>query len=182
MVHGFVKQSGGHVRIYSELGHGTTVKLYLPRHMPHEHIPSAPAPAIAAADAPLRSRSGELILLVEDNDGVREYATSVLEDLGYRVIDARDAASALSLLETSTNSVDLLFTDVVLPAGVSGRVLADAALKKRPDLPVLFTTGYTENAIVHHGRLDPNVHLLTKPYTQKDLAAKVRELLDKKRG
>jgi PAS domain S-box-containing protein len=182
MVHGFVKQSGGHVRIYSEVGHGTTVKLYLPRHIPHEHIPSAPAPAAASPDAPLRSRSGELILLVEDNDGVREYATSLLEDLGYRVLDARDAASALSLLETSASSVDLLFTDVVLPAGVSGRALADAALKQRPDMPVLFTTGYTENAIVHHGRLDPNVHLLTKPYTQKDLAAKVYELLDKKRG
>ena len=106
----------------------------------------------------------------------------MLEDLGYRVLDARDAASALSLFETSSNSVDLLFTDVVLPGGVSGRVLADAALKRRPDLPVLFTTGYTENAIVHHGRLDPNVHLLTKPYTQKDLAGKVHELLANKRG
>jgi PAS domain S-box-containing protein len=182
MVHGFVKQSGGHVRIYSELGHGTAVKLYLPRHVPVEQVPSAPAPTVASADAPLRSRSGELILLVEDNDGVREYATSVLEDLGYRVLDARDAVSALSLLETSIDSVDLLFTDVVLPGGVSGRALADAALKRRPALPVLFTTGYTENAIVHHGRLDPNVHLLTKPYTQKDLARKVHELLAKKRG
>ena len=85
MVHGFVKQSGGHVRIYSELDHGTTVKLYLPRHVPVEQVPSAPPPSVTSSDAPLRARSGELILLVEDNDGVREYATSVLEDVGYRV-------------------------------------------------------------------------------------------------
>jgi CheY-like chemotaxis protein len=180
MVRGFLKQSGGHVRIYSEAGHGTTVKLYLPRHTAGEQSRSAPVGLSVSVDAPVRSRAGELIVLVEDNDGVREYATSVLEDLGYRVLDARDAASALSLLETSAASVDLLFTDVVLPGGVSGRVLADTARKQRPDLPVLFTTGYTENAIVHHGRLDPDVHLLTKPYTQKDLAAKIHELLANK--
>jgi CheY-like chemotaxis protein len=129
----------------------------------------------------LRSRSGELILVVEDDDGVREYATSVLEDLGYRVLDARDAPSALALLETSADSLGLLFTDVVLPGGVSGRALADIALQRRPNLPVLFTTGYTENAIVHHGRLDPDVNLLTKPYTQEALAQKLHELLNKKK-
>jgi CheY-like chemotaxis protein len=121
-----------------------------------------------------------LILVVEDDDGVREYATSVLEDLGYRVLDARDAPSALALFETSTDSLSLLFTDVVLPGGVSGRALADIVLQRRPDLPVLFTTGYTENAIVHHGRLDPDVNLLTKPYTQEALAQKLHKLLNKK--
>jgi PAS domain S-box-containing protein len=178
MVHGFVKQSGGHIRVYSEVGLGTTVKLYFPRHV--EQVSAAPAVSTGTSDALLRSRSGELILVVEDDDGVREYATSVLEDLGYRVLDARDAPSALALFETSTDSLSLLFTDVVLPGGVSGRALADIVLQRRPDLPVLFTTGYTENAIVHHGRLDPDVNLLTKPYTQEALAQKLHKLLNKK--
>jgi signal transduction histidine kinase len=176
MVHGFVKQSGGHIRIYSEVGQGTTVKVYLPRHTQSGEVAAVPAEIPAKPDGPLRARSAETILVVEDNDGVREYATSALAELGYRVLEAPDAAAALKMFDTS-HRVDLLFTDVVLPGGVSGRVLADRVRDKRPDLPVLFTTGYTQNAIVHHGRLDPNVHLLTKPYTQQELARKVRELL-----
>ena len=176
MVHGFVKQSGGHIRIYSEVGHGTTVKIYLPRHTQSGEMAAVPAEIPAKPDGPLRARSAETVLVVEDNDGVREYATSALAELGYRVLEAADAAAALKMFDTS-HRVDLLFTDVVLPGGVSGRVLADRVREKRPHLPVLFTTGYTQNAIVHHGRLDPNVHLLTKPYTQQELARKVRELL-----
>jgi signal transduction histidine kinase len=176
MVHGFVKQSGGHIRVYSEVGHGTTVKVYLPRHTQSGEMAAVPAEIPAKPDGPLRARSTETVLVVEDNDGVREYATSALAELGYLVLEAADAAAALKMFDTSQR-VDLLFTDVVLPGGVSGRVLADRVREKRPHLPVLFTTGYTQNAIVHHGRLDPNVHLLTKPYTQQELARKVRELL-----
>ncbi len=114
---------------------------------------------------------------MEDNDGVRDYATRVLEELGYRVIGTDDARAALELLAKKAH-IDLLFTDVVLPGAITGRVLADKAKALRPALPVLFTTGYTRNAIVHQGRLDPDVHLLNKPYTQQELARKVRELLD----
>ncbi len=108
---------------------------------------------------------------------MRAYTKSALEELGYRVLEAADAAQALHVLEGAAR-IDLLFTDVVLPGGISGRELADRIVQKRPRLPVLFTTGYTRNAIFHHGRLDPNVNLLSKPYTQQDLARKIRQLLD----
>jgi len=176
MVYGFVKQSGGHIRIYSELGHGTTVKIYLPRLMQAQQVEAAPA-ALPQDSAPVpRSSAGEIVLLVEDNAEVREYAKSVLEELGYGVVEAADAERALTALRGSPR-IDLLFTDVVLP-GASGRELADGALELRRGLPVLFTTGYTRNAIVHQGRLEPGVHLLNKPYTQRDLAQKIREVLD----
>ena len=178
MVHGFVKQSGGHIRLYSEVGLGTTVKIYLPRYTQAGEMAAMPLDR-PLADGPLHAQSAETVLVVEDNEGVRKYATSSLDELGYRVLGASDAAGALKMLDTSPQ-VDLLFTDVVLPGGVSGRVLADRVREKLPHLPVLFTTGYTQNAIVHQGRLDPNVHLLTKPYTQQELARKVRELLGKK--
>jgi signal transduction histidine kinase/ActR/RegA family two-component response regulator len=178
-VHGFVKQTGGHVRIYSEVGHGTTVKIYLPRMHAAEAIAAIPAP-VAESVAPLaHAKADETILVVEDNEDVREYARGALEELGYKIIEAGDAAEALRLAADGAR-IDLLFTDVVLPGGVSGRQLSDNILKLRPDLPVLFTTGYTRNAIVHHGRLDPDVQLLNKPYTQQDLLRKVRELLDRK--
>jgi signal transduction histidine kinase/CheY-like chemotaxis protein len=178
-VHGFVKQTGGHVRIYSEVGHGTTVKIYLPRMHAAEAIAAIPAP-VAESVAPLaHAKADETILVVEDNEDVREYARGALEELGYKIIEAGDAAEALRLTADGAR-IDLLFTDVVLPGGVSGRQLSDNILKLRPDLPVLFTTGYTRNAIVHHGRLDPDVQLLNKPYTQQDLLRKVRELLDRK--
>ena len=115
-------------------------------------------------------------MLVEDNDGARAFTESPLEELGYRVLEAADAAQALRLLEGAPR-IDLLFTDVVLPGGMSGRIWPTKSAA-RPSLPVLFTTGYTRNAIIHHGRLDPNVNLLSKPYTQQDLARKIRQLLD----
>jgi CheY-like chemotaxis protein len=122
------------------------------------------------------AKAGESILVVEDNDGVRDYACSVLRELGYKVHEAANAADALALIEKGCD-VDLLFTDVVLPGGVSGRQLADKVRQLNPALPVLFTTGYTRNAIVHHGRLDPGVQLLNKPYSQQELAQKISELL-----
>jgi CheY-like chemotaxis protein len=117
------------------------------------------------------------VLVVEDNDGVRDYVSTSLRELGYAVREAANAAEAFEHLKNGTR-IDLLFTDVVLPGGVNGRAIAEKFVEKHPELPVLFTTGYTRNAIVHHGRLDPNVHLLNKPYTQQDLARKVRQLLD----
>ncbi len=119
--------------------------------------------------------------MVEDNDGVRAYAKSALEEFGYAVLEARDAREALRVLYGESD-LDLLFTDVILPGGMSGRELANRATEKRPTLPVLFTTGYTRNAIVHNGRLDAGVQLLSKPYTQQDLARKVREVIDAKRA
>ena len=176
MVYGFVKQSGGHIRIYSELGEGTTVKIYLPRLTQVEETKAAPA-AKPAVDSPLpHAAPQEALLVVEDNRQVREYAKTCLEELGYTVFEAGDTAGALRILE-SGERIDLLFTDVVLP-DESGRELSRHAEKLRPDLPILFTTGYTRNAIVHHGRLDADVKLLGKPYTQQDLARKIRELLD----
>lgn len=178
MVHGFVKQSNGHVRIYSEVGLGTTVKVYLPRSTAVEEVPSNPAGVDAPVSPLPAAQSSETLLVVEDNTGVREYAVSVLESLGYRVIEAADVEGALKALETAP-PIDLLFTDVVLPGKHSGRDLAEMLKQRLPGLPVLFTTGYTRNAIVHNGRLDAKVHLLNKPYTQQELARKLRELLDK---
>jgi signal transduction histidine kinase len=177
MVHGFVKQSGGHIRIYSEEGHGTTVKIYLPRSMGSEKVAAVPAGKPPPPTPTPGARKDETILLVEDNDGVRDYAIEVLEQLGYGVLAASNANEALRLLSDGKH-VDLLFTDVVLPGAMTGRVLADQAKDMRPGLRVLYTTGYTRNAIVHQGRLDPDVHLLNKPYTQQSLARKVRDLLD----
>ncbi len=179
MVHGFVKQSGGHIRLYSEVGHGTTVKIYLPRLANTEPLPAAPAELAPAATGLPRARPGETILAVEDNDSVRDYATSALAELGYRVFGARDAEEALRIVARGER-IDLLFTDVVLGSGPNGRELATRIGKELDGLPVLFTTGYTRNAIVHHGRLDPDVHLLDKPFTQQDLARKIRELIDKR--
>jgi CheY-like chemotaxis protein len=177
MIHGFVKQSGGHVRIYSEEDHGTTVKIYLPRLTQAEDVSAVPAAKPIDGQAVLGAVANETVLLVEDNEEVRDYARRVLDELGYRVLEAADAEEASRLL-TENPAIDLLFTDVVLPGSVSGRELADEAKAMYPEMPVLFTTGYTRNAIVHQGRLDPDVHLLNKPYTQQDLARKLRELLD----
>ena len=172
MVYGFVKQSGGHVTIYSEPGEGTTVKLYFPRF--HGGVVAAAAVEPSAVPA---SSDGEVVLVVEDNDDVRSYSVMILTELGYQVLEAPEAEAALAILRTAQR-VDLLFTDVVLP-GRSGRVLADEAMTVRPGLKVLFTTGYSRNAIVHHGRLDPGVQLITKPFTFEQLAVRVRDLLDR---
>jgi len=171
-VYGFVKQSGGHVKIYSEPGQGTTVKLYLPR------LVSEPASEGDLGSPPVTERAArETILLVEDDDDVREHSREILTELGYRVLPARDGAAALALLEESPD-IRLLFTDVGLPGQVNGRQLADEALRRRSDLKVLFTTGYARNAIVHQGRLDPGVELITKPFTYAALAHKIRQILD----
>jgi CheY-like chemotaxis protein len=168
-VYGFVKQSGGHIKIYSEPGEGTTVRLYLPRSL-HE---VAPAPQAATN---LALAGSETVLLVDDDELVRSTVGAMLDDLGYRVVSAVDGAQALAALEREPG-VALLFTDVVMP-GMSGRQLADQARKLRPGLRVLFTSGYTENSIVHHGRLDAGVELLSKPYDRDRLAAKLRRVLD----
>jgi signal transduction histidine kinase len=170
-VYGFVRQSGGHIRIYSEPGAGTTIKLYLPREIDPQTKTSQPQLEMAA------DGGSETILVVEDHVGLREYSTSVLRELGYQVLEAPEGGAALELLKTRRD-VQLLFTDVVLP-GLNGRQLADEALRVRPDLKVLFTTGYTRNAIVHNGRLDQGVDLISKPFTFAALAAKVRQVLDR---
>jgi CheY-like chemotaxis protein len=170
-VYGFAKQSGGYVKIYSEIGEGTTVKLYLPR------MVGEAEPADAAGARPgVPEGQKELILVVEDNDEVRAYTIQMLRELDYGVVEASDGASALRLLRTQPN-IRLLFTDVGLPGGMNGRELADEARRARPELLVLFTTGYAKNAIVHHGRLDPGVELIAKPYTFAALASKLRDVL-----
>ncbi len=170
-VYGFIRQSNGHVRIYSEVEQGTTVKLYFPRLIePVRFEPEAPRVVGSVG-------GDETILVVEDHDDLRSYSVGVLTELGYRVLEACDGRAALKFLESDAH-VDLLFTDVVLPNGMDGRRLADAARRLRPDLKLLFTTGYSRNAIVHNGRLDPGVQLVSKPFTFDALASKVRSILD----
>jgi len=180
MVHGFVKQTGGHVRIYSEVEQGTTVKIYLPRLTSADERAASPAGETVIVSEMPRAGDHETILVVEDSEDVRAYAKTALEELGFTVIEAATAKEGLRSV-LNGNRVDLLFTDVVLPDGFSGRQLSDEVLKLRPSMPVLFTTGYTRNAIVHHGRLDPGVELLNKPYTQQDLARKIGEMLARSR-
>ena len=171
-VYGFVRQSAGHVKIYSELGQGTTVKIYLRRCVAHDDREAATAVPLGV----IRAIGSEKILVVEDDDWLREYSADILRELGYTVLGAANGATALEALDR--NDIDLLFTDVVMPGGINGRQLADEALRRKPGLKVLFTTGYTRNAIVHHGRLDPGVHMIGKPFTFDELGAKVRSLLD----
>ncbi len=171
-VYGFVKQSGGHVKIYSEVGAGTTIKLYLPRYSKSESI-TASRPAAAS----IPQANGETILVVEDDSEVRRFTVDILRELGYLVIDAPDGPSGLRLLEAH-REIALLLTDVGLPGGMNGRQVADEAQRRRVGLKVLFSSGYARNAIVHHGRLDPGVELIMKPFTFATLAAKVRSVLD----
>jgi signal transduction histidine kinase/CheY-like chemotaxis protein/CHASE3 domain sensor protein len=169
-VYGFVKQSGGHIKIYSEAGEGTTIKLYLPR---STATAQWTAPVL---EAPVAG-SGETVLVVEDDDGVRAAVCDLLSELGYSVLRAEGVEQALSILNTAPK-IDLLFTDVVMPGPMKTRELARIAKEKLPDLKVLFTSGYTQNAIVHNGRLDEGIELLSKPYRKDDLARKLRALLD----
>jgi len=171
-VYGFVKQSGGHIKIYSEPQQGTSVKIYLPRLAGAGKGESTAAVIPAAATG-----SGESILVVEDNEDVRVFTAQVLGELGYRVNVAPDGTLALRVLEELAG-VDLLFTDVGLPGGFNGRALANEARRRWPRVKVLYTTGYARNSIVHQGRLDPDVELLTKPFTQAALASKIRRVLD----
>jgi signal transduction histidine kinase len=169
-VYGFMKQSGGHVKIYSEPGEGTTIKLYLPRRDGDEA-------GISADDqAGLDRGRGETILIVEDDDGVRQYASEILRDLNYQIIEAKDSAAALRLLDAK-KEFDLMLTDVVLP-GKNGRELADEVERRRPGTKVIFMTGYSRNAIVHHGRLDRGTELIQKPLIERVLARKIRQVLD----
>jgi PAS domain S-box-containing protein len=171
-VYGFVKQSGGHVKIYSEPDQGTTVKLYLPRYAGAVGLGAEPdhAPPLPRGDG------RETIMVVEDEAGVRRFSVEALTELGYRVVEARDSDEALRALDAHPE-VKLLFTDVVMP-GANGNKLADEAQRRRPGLKVLYTTGYTRNAVVHNGVLDAGVHLLGKPFTVDQLARKVADVLD----
>jgi CheY-like chemotaxis protein len=171
-VFGFARQSGGHVKIHSELGQGTTVKLYLPRHVGEL---AAVLPNTTTNEKPL-SGNQELVLVVEDDESVLANAIEALKELGYKVIASANGARALEELARHRD-VALLFTDVVMP-DMSGRQLADRALATRPDLKVLYTTGYTRNAIVHHGVLDSGTQFLQKPYTLEDLARKLKSVLN----
>jgi PAS domain S-box-containing protein len=172
MVYGFVKQSGGHVKIYSEVGHGTSVKMYLPRVLEEEDLVAGPALVEMGGGS-------ETILVVEDDEEVRATVTEMLGELGYNVLTAKDAASALPILESGAR-IDLLFTDVVMPGPLRSPELARKAKDRMPSLAILFTSGYTENAIVHGGRLDAGVNLLTKPYSRQLLANRVRRALDER--
>ena len=173
-VYGFVRQSNGHVRIYSELGEGTTIKIYLPRLIGSDEEPAEMPSRVPA----MVKGSGETILVVEDEPDLRSYTTEALRDLGYRVLEAGDGRGALDIIEQHPE-IQLLFTDVVLAGGMNGRALSDEVSRRRPGLPVLFTTGYTSNAIVRHGRLDPGMHLIGKPFTYAELAATVRRMIDR---
>ena len=172
-VYGFIKQSGGHIKIYSEPGEGTTVKIYLPR----ISVDAAAEPEDDPTEQ-VPAERGETILVVEDDDDVRAYLVETLHDLDYRVLRAHDSVAALEFLQQNTR-IDLLLTDVVLP-GMNGRELSRKAQSLRPGLKVLFMTGYSRNAIVHQGRLDADVELIQKPITQDQLSARMRTLLDAK--
>ncbi|CAD7023830.1 hybrid sensor histidine kinase/response regulator [Pseudorhizobium endolithicum] len=173
MVYGFVKQSGGHIKIYSEPSNGTTVRIYLPRSLEAEDV------VTDALTGPVTGGS-ETVLVVEDDEAVREVTVGLLTELGYKVLKAKDADSALAIVESGA-PIDLLFTDVVMPGRLKSRDLARKAKERLPMLGVLFTSGYTENSIVHGGRLDPGVNLLSKPYTREALARKIRQAIEQGR-
>ena len=170
MVYGFVKQSGGHIKIYSEEGYGTTVKLYLPRAI-------APAAETTEAATAELVGGGEAILVVEDDAFVRRYVTAQLQNLGYRTLEAANAAEALAIVDSGA-SFDLLFTDVIMPGAMNGRQLADEVMRRRSALKVLFTSGYTENALMERGRLPDTVLLLAKPYRKSELARMLRQAIE----
>jgi PAS domain S-box-containing protein len=172
MIYGFCRQSGGQVRIYSEIGEGTMVCLYLPRHFGETEEPDV---ATNSTEIP-RSQGGETVLVVDDEPSVRMLVADVLEELGYTAIEAEDGAAGLKILR-SDRRVDLLVTDVGLPGGMNGRQVADAGRVLRPDLKILFITGYAENALLSHGHLDPGMHVLTKPFAMEALATRIRELI-----
>ncbi|KMO35845.1 ATP-binding protein, partial [Methylobacterium aquaticum] len=172
MIYGFTQQSGGQVRIASEVGHGTTVRLVLPRH----HGASEADPAHATlADAP-RAEQGETVLVVDDEPTVRMLVAEVLEDLGYTAIEAADGAAGLTVLQSDAR-IDLVVTDVGLPGGMNGRQMADAGRARRPGLKVLFITGYAENAALGIGQFEPGMQVLTKPFVVEALALRIRAML-----
>jgi CheY-like chemotaxis protein len=170
MVYGFIKQSAGHIKVYSEEGQGTTVRMYLP--------PGSGVSPDSQSDIEGDVEGGtETILVVEDDKLVRDYVLTQLHSLGYATLSAANAEAALAIVGSNA-PFDLLFTDIIMPGSMNGRQLADAILKEHPDLKVLFTSGYTEDAIIHHGRLDFGVLLLAKPYRKSDLARMIRRALE----
>lgn len=174
MVYGFVKQTGGHIKIYSEPGLGTSIRIYLPRALREEDRVEA-----VEQDAP--RGAGETVLVAEDDEAVRLTAVALLTELGYKVLTAENARQALDVIETGV-PIDLLFTDVVMPGAMKSTELAREAARQRPGMAILFTSGYTENSIVHDGRLDSGVHLLSKPYTSDAMVRKVRQVLGNAAG
>jgi CheY-like chemotaxis protein len=170
-VYGFVKQSGGHIKIYTEIGQGTTVKIYLPIST------AAGAEELQDFDSPV-GLPGETVLVVEDDEDVRSYIVGVLHDLRYRVSHAPNGEAALRLLDRFDGNVDLLLTDVVMP-GMNGRELAEEVKRRYPTVRILYMTGYSRNAIVHQGRLDPGVDMIPKPITRRTLAEGVRKIFDR---
>jgi signal transduction histidine kinase len=172
MIHGFARQSGGQVRVYSEVGQGTTMCLYLPRY----HGPKGESEAPAEPGEAPRTAAGETVLVVDDEPTVRMLIADALKDFGYRVIEAEEAAVGLRVLRSEAK-VDLLITDLVLPGGMNGRQLADAARAARPDLRVLFITGYAENALIGNGQLEPGMQVVTKPFAMDALVRRIRDLL-----
>jgi CheY-like chemotaxis protein len=172
MVYGFAKQSEGHARIYSEPGRGTTVKIYLPRHRGDDEQTE---PAMVVSEAP-RAGAGETVLVVEDEPVVRDLIVEILQELGYQPLQATDGLSGLKVLQ-SKRRIDLLVTVVGLPGGINGRQLADQARERRPDLKVLFITGYAENAALAAGFLEPGMEMVTKPFAAEAFGAKVRAMI-----
>jgi CheY-like chemotaxis protein len=172
MIYGFARQSGGHVRIYSEPGHGTAVTLYLPR----SEGPDGADETMAHPPPAPQAEAGETILVVDDEATVRLLVREVLEELGYATLEAEDGARGLAVLASAAR-IDLLVTDVGLPDGMNGRQLADAARALRPDLKVLFITGFAENAVLRQGHLEPGMHVMTKPFAMDLLAAQVRMII-----
>jgi signal transduction histidine kinase/ActR/RegA family two-component response regulator len=170
MVYGFIKQSNGHIKVYSEVGYGTTVKIYLPR------AAGAVQPATGNVDPARMVGGDEAILIVEDDVLVRKYVVAQIQSLGYRTLAASSAVEALTIMD-SGETIDLLFTDVIMPGAINGRQLAMEALQRRPSLKILYTSGYTEDTMVHHGQLDAGVLLLAKPYRKVDLAKMIRAAL-----
>ncbi|HLY87717.1 MAG TPA: PAS domain S-box protein [Acetobacteraceae bacterium] len=177
MVYGFAKQSHGQVRLYSEVGNGTTVRLYLPRHRGPAEIEEE----LPRLEPVPRARSGETVLIVDDEPSVRMLVTDVLEELGYAAIEAADTISGLKVLQSDVR-IDLLITDVGLPGGMNGRQMADAARVTRPRLKVLFITGYAENAAIGNGRLEYGMHVMTKPFAMDNLAARIKAIISEGNG
>ncbi|MGB9365067.1 MAG: ATP-binding protein [Xanthobacteraceae bacterium] len=175
-VYGFVKQSGGHIRIYSETGVGTTIKMYFPRLTGQPDLPQWVARGTAPTMAPSLDGT-ETVLVVEDDPQVNKLAVEALQERGYQVMSAPDGPAALTLIDGAA-AIDLLLTDVVLPGGLNGRQLTEEVHRRRPAIKILYMTGYTRNAIIHHGRLDPDIDLLTKPFTADALTRKIRRILD----
>lgn len=167
---------GGQVRIYSEVDHGTTVCIYIPRH----HGEVIEHASLKEAETPPRSEQGETVLIVDDEATVRMLITDILEELGYTAIEAGDSAVGLKVLQSDVR-IDLLVTDVGLPGGMNGRQMADAARVTRPDLKVLFITGYAENALLGHGRLASGMAVLTKPFAIETMTARIRSMIEASR-